>query len=183
MTDNAVFIFVSAGNCGGCVRFKEHFWERTKAELAKITGLRVVDMPVPKLGEPLPPDAHRDLARFVSWYPTFILINKSSYEKVKLEGVVFNGVEGKVVGGAEGRAKWDLVPVAQRRATDNVSVVSWVKEQLSSNPIFKKGVTFSPLGVKGILKAPKSEKEQGSEDEDGEIYTASYCQQAFLPFS
>lgn len=175
MTENAVFIFVSAGNCGGCIRFKQHFWERTKAELAKIAGLRIVDMPINKLGDSLPPDAHRDLPRFVSWYPTFILVSKSSYDKAKLEGVVFNGVEGK--------AKWELAPVAQRRPTDDVTVVAWVKEQLSGNPVFRKGVTFSPLGVKGILKAPKTEREYESEDEDGEIYTPTYCQQAFLPFS
>lgn len=173
MTENAIFIFVSAGNCGGCVRFKQHFWERTKSELAKIAGLRVLDMPIAKLGDSLPPDTHRDLSRFVAWYPTFILVNKASYDKSKLEGIVFNGVEGK--------SKWELAPVAQRRATDDVSVVSWVKEQLANNPIFKKGVTFSPLGVKSIPKVPKAEREMDSDDD--EIYTLTYCQQSFLPFS
>jgi hypothetical protein len=173
MADNAVFIFVAAGNCGGCIRFKQLYWDKTEKELAKIKGLTIKKVEIPKLGDPLPPGQHKDLSRFVAWYPTFILASKSSLTKDKLEAVVFNGVESKDV--------WNLVPIGQRKPTDDVSILAWVKDQLANNPLFKKGVTFGSLGTKSILKPPKSEKGEDSEDDD-EIYTATYCQQAFIPY-
>lgn len=182
MSKQAVFIFVSAGNCGGCVRFKQNFWEKTKAELAKIPGLRIKEHPVSKLGEPLPPDAHQDLARFVGWYPTFILVSKDSYEKNKLQGTVFNGVEDK-------SGQWNLIEVTKRLPTDDVTVIKWVKETLSgNNGFFKKDVSFKSLGVKGVPKPAKNARETHHDnfDEDSpndEIYTAAFCRQAFMPFS
>ena len=170
-------MFVSAGNCGGCIRFKQNFWDKTKAELAKISGLRVVDLAINKLGDPLPPDTHRDLSRFVAWYPTFILISKASYEKARLEGVVFNGSENPQ------QKKWELVAPAQRRAIDDVALVGWVKEQLATNSLFKRGVTFEPLVGRGILKGSKGGKDPDSDESDGEYYTSGYCQQAFVPFT
>ena len=176
MTENAVFIFVAAGNCGGCIRFKQHFWDKTRAELNKIGGVRVIEINITKLGDPLPPDAHGDLQRFVSWYPTFILASKASYDKNRIEGIVYNGVDNKM-------GKCDLVAPGERKPVDHTSIVAWVKEQMTHNSIFKKGVNFSSLGVKGILKAPKQDKIAHDSDSDDDIYTSTYCQQAFLPFN
>ena len=177
MSEKAVFIFVSAGNCGGCIRFKKDFWDKTKVDLSKIPGLHVSEVAVLKIGDSLPPNAHKDLVRFVSWYPTFILVSKASYDKGKLEGVVFNGVENKT--------KWELVPLAQRKPTDQATVVSWVKQELADNSLFKKGVSFGSLGLKSIPKGPKMGRnpEFSDDSDDDEIYTQTYCEQAFVPFS
>jgi hypothetical protein len=176
--EKAVLIFVAADNCGGCSRFKKHFWNDTKKELAGIEGLRVIQYEISRIGDLLPPGAHPDLSRFVKWYPTFILVSSKSHQRDSphLEGVVFNGVQ---VDGI-----WDIAPPAKRMATDNVGIIKWVREELSNNPLFKKGVSFSALGTKGILKAPpKAHLEVPDEDDDDDIYSVNYCQQIFVPFN
>lgn len=179
MTDNGVFIFVSAGNCGGCERFKKNFWEKTKSELNKIAGLSIVEVPLNKIGDKLPPSAHPNLDKYIGWYPTFILVSKSSYDKKQLDGVVFNGIEGK--------HRYELSPIAQRRATDDINIVAWVKEELNNNPIFKKGIKFGSLGIKTLpvpTHKPNSHEDDASvPTSNQEFYTPAYCQRAFRPYS
>lgn len=182
MSDRVVFVFIAAKQCGGCIRFKQNFWDNTEKELAKINNLIVKKVEVTKPGDPLPMIEHKDLAKFVSWYPTFVLIPQRYFSKDRLEGLVFNGVPNG--------DKWNLAPASQRLEINGDKVVEWVKEQMANNPLFlqKKGVSFGPLAQKPILKGSNKQVTnerliESSDSEDDDIYTSTYCQKAFLPYT
>lgn len=186
MSDRVVFIFVAAKQCGGCIRFNQNYWDNVEKELAKVNNLVVRKVEVNRPGDPLPVTEHKDLSKFVSWYPTFILVPQRSFAKDRLEGLVFNGVSNG--------DKWTLAPASQRSEINGDKVVEWVKDQMSNNPLFlqKKGVSFGPLAQKPILKgsgnykfneASSSSLIESSDSEDDDIYTITYCQKAFLPYT
>lgn len=173
MNSEAVFIFVAAQGCGGCISFKKNQWAATEAALRGINNLTVIPIEVSRVGAALPSSTPKDLSRFVSWYPTFILVTKESWHKnSSLEGVVFNGAQGKSKG-----AIVTMAPESQRKPLDTTNLVNWVKAEMATNPLFSKRVSFGPLVEKKAVSS--SEPEIKSEYRPINLY----CETSFLPFS
>ena len=182
MAESIVFIFVAAGGCGGCKRFKENFWPNTKKELSNI--VEVIEVDVPRLGDPLPPNTPKNLSRYVHWYPTFILATKSSWNRGELQGIVFNGETGP-------DGETGLVPQGMRKPIDGSSVLAWVRKEMVSNPLFQRGSSMGPLYTTPSPKHNKignnnkliNSSHEDSEDDEVYIMGGSYCQQAFTPLT
>ncbi len=99
-THQWILFIVSAADCPACIRQKPT-WLKLKQDIATKIGKRLIiediefekrttsDIDTKKY--PL------SIARYISWFPTFIMINKDHYDKVKstpstpLEAFVFNG--------------------------------------------------------------------------------------------
>ena len=171
----AVLYIVTARNCGACTRYKQMYREKTKADLDKIKGLKVEKIDVNKIGDPLPEAFPKDLQRFIKWYPTFVLVTKTSNDNKggKLDGVVFNGKENNNSAFEHtGSGGYTL---------DNVGITKWVKDNLEGGVLFKKlGPSMAPLHSQ---KPQKSNNVRSKiEDDDQEIYTKAYCSQSFIPY-
>lgn len=99
MDSKCVFVLVTAANCPHCSRFRKEWPEIRQALMETQLVEEPVDIEVVKLSDqPDPKKYPPDLSRWVKWFPTFILVSKSSWLKAqpgqngRLEGVIFNGV-------------------------------------------------------------------------------------------
>jgi hypothetical protein len=107
MESKPVFCLVTAMKCPHCTVFRQEWPEIRRA--IEATGLvRVVDIEVNSTRDtPNPEKYPKDLARYIKWFPTFVLFTAKSWnaaspeltstdvrqgKEAKLDGVVFNGV-------------------------------------------------------------------------------------------
>lgn len=170
----AVLYIVTARNCGACTRYKQLFRDKTKAELDKIKGLKVEEIDVNRIGDPLPEAFPKDLQRFIKWYPTLVLVTKTSNDNKdgRLDGIVFNGTENK-------NSTFDHTG-SGGYTLDNVGIPKWIKDNMEGGALFKKlGPTIAPLHSQKPQKNGRSK----IEDDDQEIYTKAYCSQSFIPYN
>lgn len=100
MEPKCVLILVTVSICAHCVRFRED-WPKTKQALQETQLVDIVDIELNKFSDrPDPQKYPSDLSRWVKWFPTFILVSKSSWTNAqpgkngRLEGVIFNGYMG-----------------------------------------------------------------------------------------
>lgn len=168
MTDNRpVFCIVTAKGCPGCDGFKkEQYGVLMKLLESKplLGRIRVVEIEYPGLGTPLPKkstnnkyDIPDDLKRFISWFPTFVLINGASWNEGKeLAGAVFNGswnsngiiIHDSVFNKSSPNESRNL------RMTNGESIKSWIEEQLSKN----NDVMNGPLKIENYQNKNDSKK-------------------------
>lgn len=122
----SLLVIITAENCGACKNLEQSGELNRIISTVQQSGLvEVKHLPVPKMGE-MPLNVPSDLSRLVGWYPIFILISRSSWNSGrKLSADIFNSnmVEGR------------FVPQPTRN-TSSSSIMSWINEQLSMNPIF-----------------------------------------------
>ena len=108
MEPKSVFVLVTASQCPHCKNFRRD-WPEIKQALIDSQLVEIVDIEVVKLSDqPDPKKYPPDLARWVKWFPTFVLVSKSSWinaqpgQNGRLEGTIFNGVvdakEAKYIG-------------------------------------------------------------------------------------
>lgn len=98
MEHKSVFILVTVSVCAHCVRFRED-WPEIKQALLETQLVDIVDIELNKFSDrPDPQKYPSDLSRWVKWFPTFILVSKSSWTNAqpgpangRLEGAIFNG--------------------------------------------------------------------------------------------
>lgn len=108
MEPKSVFVLVTASQCPHCKNFRKD-WPEIKQALIDSQLVEIVDIEVVKLSDqPDPKKYPPDLARWVKWFPTFVLVSKSSWTNAqpgqngRLDGTIFNGVmdakEAKYIG-------------------------------------------------------------------------------------
>lgn len=157
--ESLVFVFVAAGGCGGCIGFKQRYWDKVKEELEKLKYVQIVQIDVSSIGAPLPSNVPQDLVRFIHSYPSLSLFTKTSWDKGgRLEGVSFNGIK---------KGDRYFLKEEGRRNIDPNTIISWVKEEK-----INLGKMINPL-YKTHAKAEIGE----------ELYTQTYCHEAFLPYN
>ena len=137
MESKPVFCLVTANKCPHCTAFRQEWGEIRRA--IEATGLvRIVDIELNSTSDVPSPDKYpKDLARYVKWFPTFILFTGKSWNtsspdlatfdgrnaEVKLEGVIFNGVFDP-----NGNAKY-----VHRYAPSKDNLINWIQGELKSD--------------------------------------------------
>ena len=173
MTNNAVLVVVTAEDCGGCRKHKPTL-EASKPEFSRFMGqgnfihvaMPTLDPKKPEFrtssqapaiidGEHIPNINKPGLNRFVTWYPTYVLVSKRSWKDgANLEAEVFGG---------RMDPKEGMVWAERRESLTQENILNWVKEQLSSNIKFQG--TSNTLEVKspilsllnaGTVKTPQT---------------------------
>ena len=148
MTDNRpVFCIITASGCPACVNFKKSQYNdlmkllNSKPLLGRI---RVVEIENPNTASDLPSKSidgkyviPRDLKRFIGWFPSFLLINGTSWNNgVNLGGSVFNGIwnsNGIIVpdDSVSKNSSGEIKRNARMMNSENIKL--WIEEQLSKN--------------------------------------------------
>lgn len=165
---SVVLVGFFAERCPGCVKFKENHYSNMVQELSKMGGVKFIPVHVMSPGDQVPAGHHKDLQRFVSWWPSFALFSSANYDNKnsRLDGVVFNGVINKDTGTVSHSPKHPLT---------SGGVLNWVKDQMKDNPNFKKSAPTAITQGNGSVKKIDNSNE-------GETYTSTYCQQSFIPY-
>jgi len=110
MDSKHVFCVITAAKCPHCKTFRKD-WDDIRRTIEATGLVRIVDIELNSTNEvPNPEKYPKDLARYVKWFPTFLLFTGKSWNAAfpgltlfdgqhsvenpdaKLEGVVFNGV-------------------------------------------------------------------------------------------
>ena len=94
MDTRPVFVLTTAKTCPGCHAFKRNTWDSLKEELEKQGKVQVVTIEVEKTNDkPDPVKYHKDLSRFIGWFPTMAIFPASRWfnHKSELIGIVKNG--------------------------------------------------------------------------------------------
>lgn len=94
MDSRPVFVLITAKTCPGCVAFKKNTWDSLRDQLEKDNKVQIVTVEVPTTtSKPDPVKYHKDLSRFIGWFPTMILFPSSRWNNHNSEliGIVKNG--------------------------------------------------------------------------------------------
>lgn len=135
MESKPVFCLVTAMKCPHCTAFRQDWGEIRRA--IESTGLvRIVDIELNSTADfPNPEKYPKDLARYVKWFPTFILFTGKSWNaaspelnrfdgrtanEMKLDGVIFNGDMD-----SNGNAKY-----IHRYAPSKDNLINWIQNEL-----------------------------------------------------
>jgi hypothetical protein len=89
-----IFLLVTAGNCHFCTKFKNNVWINLKNTLEQEGNVQIVEIELPTTKSSISKtEYHRELYKYVSWYPTIILFPSILWNNFnsKLEGRVMNG--------------------------------------------------------------------------------------------
>lgn len=89
-----VFVLLTATTCPACVNFKNRVWSNLKSELESRGRVQIIEIEVPDTrSKPDPNKYHKDLARFVGWFPTMSLYPADRWfdRKSDLIGIIKNG--------------------------------------------------------------------------------------------
>ena len=134
-TSPAVFVIVTAKDCGACTFFKHKTQDDLMSKLESYSNslgpgkLEIVSIDLDSIssaGQTLV-KYHRDLIRYVSWFPTFLLFTKQSWHSDKLVGKAFNG---EIQNG-----RWVPVPINRQPMTSD-AILNWIKTT-QNDPNFK----------------------------------------------
>jgi hypothetical protein len=94
MDTRPVFVLITAKTCPGCLAFKRNTWDNLKEQLENEGKVQIVTVEVPTtMSKPDPEKYHKDLPRFIGWFPTMILFpaNRWNNHNSELIGIVKNG--------------------------------------------------------------------------------------------
>lgn len=89
-----VFVLLTAVTCPACVNFKSKVWASLKNELEKQGRVQIIEIEVPDTkSKPDPNKYHKDLSRFIGWFPTMSLYPADKWfdRKSDLIGIIKNG--------------------------------------------------------------------------------------------
>lgn len=121
---NATLICVFSDRCGACNNFKQNYYEEFMSKLHKefpTLNVEIINLPDMNFNSTIARKYHNDLARYVNWFPCFILTNKSYNNKnSSLEAVVFNGVK---IGNS-------YQPDTNRQSPNPPNLINWVKSYI-----------------------------------------------------
>lgn len=91
-----VYVLITSLLCGACRTFKSNVWPTLSKKLENDQDIKIIQLEVPTIQ--LAPnttfgDYHKDLYKFVGWFPTMMMFRKDRFEDLNtpLEGVVMYG--------------------------------------------------------------------------------------------
>jgi len=87
-----VFVLITAKTCGACMNFKKRTWDSLKKELEGKVQIVTIELPTTQ-SKPDPQKYHKDLSRFIGWFPTMSLFPSDRWfdPNSELIGIVKNG--------------------------------------------------------------------------------------------
>jgi len=95
MDSRPVFVLITAQTCSHCTLvFKPNIWPGLKEQLEADGKVQIVTIDLPTTSsKPDPTKYHKDLSRFIGWFPTMILFPASRWynRNSELIGIVKNG--------------------------------------------------------------------------------------------
>ena len=114
MSNRNILVVVTSTGCGSCDKFKEEIWPQFQRTLQS-GNIDVVHCNLPNTAASLndkdtvvqwikgqPRKLHPNLGKLAQWYPTFLLIDETTFE-TNPQGKVYGGVidngQAKLVGG------------------------------------------------------------------------------------
>ena len=140
MSSKPVFVLITAKTCPGCVIFKKNTWDDLKKDLEKQNKVQIVTIEVPTTqSKPDPNKYHKDLSRFIGWFPTFILFPADRWNNPKSEliGIVKNGKLVPPGTNKDGKYIPEMVePVGKFNPSDKNDTLKWVDYTISNDKIF-----------------------------------------------
>jgi hypothetical protein len=145
-----VLLLVTAGNCHFCTTFKDNIWIGLKKSLEKKGNVQIIQIELQTIDSILSKiEYHRDLYKFVQWYPTIILFPSVLWYNTnsRLDGSVMNG---KVVNG--------LITIDESpkvKFTES-SILDWVNNTISSN-LFRNKPNILLTNGSNIINIPNNE--------------------------
>ncbi len=89
-----VFVLMTAKTCHACHGFKKRTWDDLRRELEKRGKVKIVTIEVPTTqSKPDPKKYHKDLSRFIGWFPTMSLFPADRWynHNSELVGIIKNG--------------------------------------------------------------------------------------------
>lgn len=159
MDSRPVFVLLTAKPCAACVRFKHSTWKSLKEEIEKIGKVQVIEIEVPTItSKPDPTKYHKDLKRFIGWWPTMSLYPAQLWydRNSELVGVIKNGkqVPPGIKKDQNGKPVMDpntgkpimlperVVPATDPKdiSLDPDDILNWIDYTLKHHRIFKKYV-------------------------------------------
>ena len=140
MDRRPVFVLTTAKNCIGCTIFKRE-WNSLNKELLKQGRVKVVTIEVPTTqSKPDPKRYHKDLSRFIGWFPTMSLFpgDRWNDHSSELIGIVKNGkiVPPKTVNGKLIPEHIDTVGTVDKASLSKRDILNWVNYTLDRDRIF-----------------------------------------------
>lgn len=94
MDPRPVFVLLTAKTCPACHNFKRKVWPSLEETLKKDGRVQIVEIEVPTTrSKPDPVKYHKDLARFIGWFPTMSLYPAERWydHSSELIGIIKNG--------------------------------------------------------------------------------------------
>jgi hypothetical protein len=134
-TQTHILFFVTAVGCGACEIFNRQ-WAAIKQAIQYALGSKII---IEEIELPSRNSAHLDtskypptFARFIGWFPIFILMDKNLFIKskndpsVQLAGIVFNG---DVPSDPMKQVK--SVDSDKRKTPNNTNLIQWIENELA----------------------------------------------------
>jgi thiol-disulfide isomerase/thioredoxin len=156
MDPRPVFVLLTAKTCPACIRFKDNVWDDLKQELEKDGRVQIVTIDVPTVqSRPDPEKYHKDLYRFIGWWPTMSLYpaNRWYNRNSDLIGIVKNGKLVPPTKGLDKNGKEITIPehvdpvgdLSSPAALSKEDILKWVDYTITKDKIFtSSGVPLPP---------------------------------------
>ena len=91
MASRFVLVVATADNCGHCKNLKAR-WPEMKKAVQDLKMFKIVEIDFKKTTDPLDKKWPADLARYILWFPTFMVFKASEWDNGgRLNGRVLNG--------------------------------------------------------------------------------------------
>ena len=138
MNNLPLFVLTTSEGCGACVNFKTNTWPSLKKKLLQDNRINVLEINVSNTSnKPDPNKYHKDIGRFVGWYPTMALFPHDRWndKESDLIGIV---KDGKLVPPSVDK-NGKTVPEHIEPMAINLSernILGWVNHTLTKDPIF-----------------------------------------------
>lgn len=122
-----ILTLIMAKTCGACQNFKKRVWPSLKNELEREGKVNIVEIELPTTGSTPSDKYHKDLKKYIGWFPTLSLFPASSWNNRSsdLKGIIKDGVI--TPSGVKNEGNIDL---------SKKSILAWVNKTVN-NPLFK----------------------------------------------
>lgn len=145
-----VFVLVTAKTCPGCVAFKRNTWDSLKTQLEKDGKVQIVTVEVPTtISKPDPVKYHKELGRFIQWFPTIALFPADRWynHNSELIGIVKNGKMVPPGTDKEGNFVPEHIEMVGEPNFSKDELLGWVDYTISKDRIF----SSTPTNNKTII--------------------------------
>lgn len=158
MTDTRpVFVLFTASTCPGCIHFKSQIWPHLRQTLEEKGRVQIIQIEVPTPAhKPDPSMYHKDLGRFVGFFPSVALFPADRFfdPTSELIGIIKNGKMVPPSKDANGRLIPEKIEIIGKFGLSEGDVLKWVDYTLDN-----------PDGFFSQTSQTSQSKKQNSENE------------------
>jgi len=134
MDTRPVFALITSKKCPACHSFKNRVWKALKTDLLRTGKVQVIEVEVPdNQSKPDPQKYHKDLARFIGWFPTMSLhpADKWYSKSEDLIGIIKNG---RIVPPTSDKP--EHIEMVSKMNLSKEDILKWVDYTLTNDRIF-----------------------------------------------